>query len=329
MSECRRFSPALQVVTHFMHILVTGGAGFIGSHLCTRLINDGHTVVCLDNLETGTEKNIEPLKDKGLTFVQGDANDRAVLESIFTNHRFDDVFHYAALVGVKRTDEHPEKVLRDAEGIRHIAELALAHGKPKVIFASSSEVYGEPVEIPEREDGHINAQIPYAVVKLLGEKILETYWKKYKLPTCSLRFFNVYGPKQESSDYGFVAGIFIKNVLKGQPPIVFGDGTQTRDFVYIDDNIEAAIRALHSDAVNGEVLNVGTGRPTTVLDLAEEIISIIGNEQVIEPVFTQARNDVKHRFPDVSKMRRLLDFRPTYRLRDGLEKTIAWYRENL
>jgi len=312
-----------------MHILVTGGAGFIGSHLCTRLIKEGHEVICLDNLETGSRENVEHLFDKGLLFIEGDANDEATLKQLFTDHTFDAIFHYAALVGVKRTNEHPEKVLRDAEGIRHIAELALANGKPKIIFASSSEVYGEPIEIPEREDGHINVQIPYAVVKLLGEKILETYWRKYQLPTCSLRFFNVYGPKQESSDYGFVAGIFIKRVLEGKPPIIFGDGTQTRDFVYIDDNIEAAIRALNSDAVNGEVINVGTGRPTTILDLAEEVIDLIGNDAVREPDFVPARNDVKHRFPDVSKMRRLLDFRPQNRLNNGLEKTIAWYKDNV
>ena len=159
---------------------------------------------------------------------------------------------------------------------------------------------------------------------------MKNFWKptgkKYSLPTCSLRFFNVYGPRQESSDYGFVVGIFIKRVLQGQSPIIFGDGTQTRDFVYIDDNVETSIKVMESYATNGEVINIGTGKPTTILDIAEEIIKLCGKETELKPEFVPSRDDVRHRFPDVSKMRRLLNWRPKYSLKDGLEKTIAWYR---
>lgn len=311
-------------------ILVTGGAGFIGSHLCEKLLQRGHNVVCLDNFLTGKANNLAHLQTatRGKCIgVEGNVNSKPTVDSLFDQHKFDGIFHYAATVGVKRTAENPISVLQDAEGIRNILEAALANGKPKVVFASSSEVYGEPVEIPEREDGHINAQLPYAVVKLLGEKMIEAYWKQYALPGCALRFFNVYGPRQESSDYGFVAGIFIKRVLEGKAPLIFGDGTQTRDFVYIDDNIEAAIRAFESYATNGEVINVGTGKPTTILDLAEEIIDICGKTGVVKPEFVPARDDVKHRFPDVSKMRRLLNFRPAINLKQGLQKTIAWYKQ--
>lgn len=309
-----------------MKILVTGGAGFIGSHLCEYLAKRGDQVICIDNLSTGRLENIEHIKDK-ITFIKADANQFTILEPIFKENKLDAVFHYAAIVGVKRTLENPIDVLDDIKGTRNILKLALQYGKPKIIFSSSSEVYGEPVEIPETENGHTNAQLPYAVTKLYCEKLLEAYWQKYSLPTCSLRFFNVYGPRQESSDYGFVGGIFIKRALEGKAPIIFGDGTQTRDFVYIDDNIEAGIHALESYAANGEAINIGTGKPTTILDLAEEIIDLCGATEKIKPEFVPPRDDVRHRFPDISKMRRLLNFRPKINLRDGLQKTIDWYKQ--
>jgi len=307
-------------------VLVTGGTGFIGSHLCERLVKDGHQVICLDNLSAGRLDNIKDFQDK-LTFIQGDANNLVDLESIFKDNKLDAVFHYAAVVGVRRTAENPLEVLDDIKGIRNIFGLALRYGKPKVVFASSSEVYGEPVEIPEKEDGHINPKIPYAVVKLYGEKMVEAYWQKYQLPAVALRFFNVYGPRQESSDYGFVMGIFIKRVLAGQPPMIFGDGSQTRDFVFVDDNIEACVLAWQSEKTNGQVINIGTGKPTTILDLAEAVIEASGQTQ-IKPEFVPARDDIKHRFPDIAKMQRLLNFRPKVSLKDGLRKTISYYQQN-
>ena len=304
-------------------ILVTGGAGFIGSHLCERLVKDGHKVVCFDNLSAGRLDNIKDFQEK-LTFAQGDVNKRADLEKVFQEHKPEAVFHYAAVVGVRRTAENPLEVLNDIEGVKNVFELALEYGKPKIIYASSSEVYGEPVEIPEREDGHINPKIPYAVVKLYGEKMIEAYWQKHQLAGVALRFFNVYGPRQESSDYGFVMGIFIKKVLAGESPIIFGDGSQTRDFVYVDDNIEASLLAWQSEAANGQVLNIGTGKPTTILDLAEEVIDACGKTQV-KPEFAPARDDIKHRFPDVAKMQNLLNFRSHVSLKEGLRKTISYY----
>ena len=307
-------------------VLVTGGAGFVGGHLCRRLIKDGHTVVCFDDLSTGSLDNLKDVKDQ-ITFVQGDCNNYEELEAVFKNHPIDTVFHYAAIVGVKRTLEDPIAVLNDVEGIRNILELSRLNNVKKVVFSSSSEVYGEPVEIPETEDGHVNAKLPYAVVKLIGEKLLEAYHQMYGLNTTSLRFFNVYGPGQESSAYGFVVGIFIRQVLDGKAPTIFGDGTQTRDFVYIDDNIEAAIRVMETLETAGEVINVGTGRPMTILDLAEDVIQLAGKEGEMKPEFMDdVRNDIKHRFPDVGKMQRLLNFRPQYKLIDGLKKTFESYQ---
>jgi len=307
-------------------VLVTGGAGFVGGHLCRRLIKDGHAVICFDDLSTGSLDNLKDVKDQ-ITFVQGDCNNYEELEAVFKNHPIDTVFHYAAIVGVKRTLEDPIAVLNDVEGIRNILELSRLNNVKKVVFSSSSEVYGEPVEIPETEDGHVNAKLPYAVVKLIGEKLLEAYHQMYGLNTTSLRFFNVYGPGQESSAYGFVVGIFIRQVLDGKAPTIFGDGTQTRDFVYIDDNIEAAIRVMETLETAGEVINVGTGRPMTILDLAEDVIQLAGKEGEMKPEFMDdVRNDIKHRFPDVGKMQRLLNFRPQYKLIDGLKKTFESYQ---
>ena len=307
-------------------VLVTGGAGFIGSHLCRRLLKDGHEVVCFDDLSTGNLNNLKDVADQ-IAFVEGNCNAMDQLETVFKDHPIDTVFHCAAMVGVKRTLEDPISVLDDVKGIQNILELSRINKVKKVIYASSSEVYGEPVEIPEVEDGHVNAKLPYAVVKLLGEKLLEAYHQMHGLNTTSLRFFNVYGPGQESSAYGFVVGIFIRQVLEGKAPTIFGDGTQTRDFVFIDDNIEAAILTMESPDTAGEVINVGTGRPMTILDLAEDIIQLTGKEDSIKPEFMDDfRNDIKHRFPDVSKIQRLLNFRPQHKLIDGLKKTLESYK---
>jgi len=308
--------------------LVTGGAGFIGSHLCEKLLNLGHKVVCLDNLSSGSLKNISLLKKRpSFIFIKGDSNKLEDINPVFKKYKFDGVFHYAAVVGVKRTLEDPFSVLEDVTGIKNILDLSLKNGKPKVIFSSSSEVYGEPKELPEREDGPIDAKLPYASVKLIGENFLNAYWKKYNLKTCSLRFFNVYGSKQESSDYGFVVGIFIKQVLQGKSPTIFGDGSQTRDFVYIDDNVEASIKAMESTKSVGQVINIGRGCPLTIYELANTVIDVAGKKGIITPKFVKnKRADIKHRSPEINKMTKLLNFCPKVSLKEGLEKTINWYK---
>jgi UDP-glucuronate decarboxylase len=307
------------------NILVTGGAGFIGSHLCEALIRKGNKVVCVDDLSTGNTNNISHLQDN-FKFVKGDANSYDVLKSVFNENQFDSVFHYAAIVGVDRTLENPVSVLNDIKGTQHILDLSKDKGVKEVIFASSSEVYGEPVEIPETEEGPLNAKLPYAVTKLMSEQLLKAYYEEFGIKTTSLRFFNVYGPKQDSSPYGFVVGIFIEQILKGLSPTIFGDGTQTRDFVYIEDNINAALQVLDNQKCAGEIINIGTGRPVTILDLGETLLKVMGSNK--EPIHMETeRIDIKHRFPDVSKMRAMLSFRPKYKLEEGLAKTIDWYKQ--
>ncbi|MDP3767493.1 MAG: NAD-dependent epimerase/dehydratase family protein [Dehalococcoidia bacterium] len=308
-----------------MRVLVTGGAGFIGSHLCEALLARGDRVVCLDNFSTGKRENLSA--HSGLGVVEGDVRDGTLVRRIMGTG-VDLIFHYAATVGVRRTAEAARQTLQDAEAARVVADAALAAGKPKIVFASSSEVYGEPVEIPEVESGHTNAKIPYAVSKLYCEALFRAYWEETGLPAVSLRFFNVYGPRQESSDYGFVVGIFIRQVLQGAAPTVYGDGSQTRDFVYVSDNVAAALAAAETPQANGLVINVGTGRPTTLVHLAEDIIRLAGREGDLQPSFIPQpdRPDIRHRFPDVALLHRLLKVRAQVRLEEGLRRTIDWYR---
>lgn len=302
--------------------LLTGGAGFIGSHLTEALLAAGHKVVVADDLSTGHQSNLP--KHANLTFTNCDVNSPALAE-LFTQHNFDWVFHYAAVVGVKRTLEHPASVMRDLEGMRQIMELARKHGVDKVLFASSSEVYGEPLELPEREDGPTNAKLPYAVVKLAGEKYLEAYHQEFGMRTTALRLFNVYGPRQIDTAYGFVVGIFLKQMLSGKPPTVFGDGTQTRDFVYVKDNVAATLKAMEAKTTDGEVVNLGTGKHLTIAQLAEAVIKTCG--AALKPQFLPARpNDIMQRYPEVTKFRKLLDYQFRYSLEEGLRETMEWMR---
>lgn len=311
-------------------ILVTGGAGFIGSHLVDRLLELGAgKVVVLDNLMTGKQEHLAHHADDGrFVFVHGDANHRATLETVFLIHQPEYVFHLAALLGVRRVEEQPLEVLKDLDGIRGIFELSHARGVKKVLYTSSSEAYGEPVSLPSAEHGPLNAnpRDPYGLVKLIGENLCYHYWHKYGLPTVALRFFNVYGPRQESSPYGFVVGIFLDRVLKGQHPQIFGDGTATRDFVFYKDNIDCILRAMVKPETNGETINVGKGEPTVIKELAEMVIKLSGKD--LKPEYLPMRKiEIKYRSPDVSKMLELLGCRATTPLEVGLRETYAYLEE--
>lgn len=310
-------------------VLVTGGAGFIGSHLAERLLGLGTRVVVVDNFSTGKRENLkEVLNNKNLKIRKIDVNNYKALKRIFEDYKADYVFHYAALLGVKRLEEEPMEILKDIEGIKNIFELSSKNKIKKLIFASSSEVYGEPLSLPEKEDGVYNPRDVYALVKLIGENLAQIYYEKYKLPACTLRLFNVYGPRQNSSPYGFVVGIFIKQLLKGKKPTIFGDGLQTRDFIYIKDNVEAAILALLNKKTNGEIINIGIGRQITILDLAERITRISGKK--LKPKFLPERKiDIRYRCPDTKKMKKLLGFTPQRSLDKGLRATYAWYKKNI
>jgi UDP-glucose 4-epimerase len=306
----------------YKNILVTGGAGFIGSHLCEALIGQGHKVTCLDNLSTGSLRSVKHLRP--LRLIEGNANHWETFEEI-GKEKFDVLFHYAATVGVRRTEDGPDDVLEDVRGIRHLARLAQEGKIGKIIYASSSEVYGDPQQVPEVEKDGMMGWSPYTTVKLYGEHMFQMLWSKYMIPTVSLRFFNVYGPRQLGNSYGFVTADFIQRVLKGDQPTVFGDGKQTRDFVYIDDNIRAALAAMEREEAFGQVVNVGTGRETSIGDWAKLIIEVAGKEKDIESRHIDARQiEIGRRCASIKKMKKVLGMSCNVLPSEGIEKTIAW-----
>lgn len=313
-----------------MRVAITGGAGFIGSHLCERLIKQRHEVVCLDNFTTGSNKNIAHLlENQNFKLFECDVRDKNKIAGIFQQEEVDLVYHCAAVVGVKRTLANPKEVFEvNINGTINVLDAALKSGCQKVVNISSSEVYGNPVEVPQKEDSPKNVDLPYAISKLVSEKYAQIYYQRHGLKTTSLRLFNVYGPRQDNTPYGFVVGIFIKRVLQGESPVIHGDGFQTRDFNYIDDCIIPIVIACESDAANGEVFNIAAGKPITILDLSELIIELSGED--LRPSFEPKREfDIGHRFADISKMRRILNYKPKYDLKEGLKLTIKWYKQNL
>lgn len=304
-------------------VLVTGGAGFVGSHLTDRLLELGAKVAVLDDLSTGKRENLAQHEgNPDFAFIHGNANDWATLDRVFDAHKPDYVFHLGAFCGVKRVEERPLDVLKDIDGIRAIFEFCKDRKVKKILFSSSSEVYGEPIALPSGEHGPINVspRDPYSLVKMLGENLTHHYYQQYGLKTVALRFFNVYGPRQESSPYGFVVSIFLDRALKGQPLQIFGDGSATRDFVYYKDNINCILTAMLKDETDGETINVGKGSPTSIQELAEKVQALAGNDLPIEYLPVR-KLEIKYRTPDVTKMRELIGCAAETPLEIGLKET--------
>ena len=300
-------------------ILITGGAGFVASDVAEKLAADpANEVVVVDNLLTGELSKVPD----GVTFIKCDVNRFEDISGVFYSHRFDHVFHYAAVVGVKRTTDHPVMVLRDIDGIRNVLDLSKNTGVKRVLFSSSSEVYGEPVEIPQNErTTPLNSKLPYAIVKNIGEAFLRSYYKEYGLPYTVFRFFNTYGPKQSRD---FVVSKFIRAALANEDITLFGDGLQTRTFCYIDDNTEACLNAYRRGEVLNDVVNIGSDAEITIKELAEVIIDVTGSRSQIVHLAPLEEGDMTRRMPDISRMRELLGREPLP-LRQGLEKILkAW-----
>jgi len=287
------------------NILITGAAGFIGSCLAERLIRDpDNYVVLVDDLSSGSISKLPQLPKDNWRFVKCDINVyRDIAEVMLANH-FDYVFHYAAFVGVKQTQAFPIKVLRDLYGIEHVFDLCKNSGVKRVFFSSSSEVYGEPIELPQNEETTpLNSRIPYAVVKNVGEAYLKSYKKEYDLDFTIFRFFNTYGPKQSID---FVMSKFIALALKNENIPIYGDGMQTRTFCFIDDNIEATVSAFNNNLFLNDVVNIGSDLEITILDLAKLIIRLTGSKSQIEHRPPLPEGDMNRRFPDITKMKVLL-----------------------
>lgn len=301
-----------------MKVLITGGAGFIGSSLADALLGKrNYEVVLADNLLTGKAENLP--QHPNCRFIKCDANNYNDIAAIFLAFRFDYVFHYAAVVGVKRTLENPVMVLNDLQGIKNVLDLCKNTGVKRVFFSSSSEVYGEPVQLPQHEHTTpLNSRLPYAVIKNVGESFCRSYQQEYGLEYTLFRFFNTYGPKQSSD---FVISKFIDAAMENRDITVYGDGQQTRTFCYIKDNAEACINALEHPLFINDVVNVGNDETYTILDLAKVVIQLTGSKSKIVHLPPLPEGDMTRRQPDISNMKQLLnrDFTP---LETGLKEII-------
>jgi UDP-glucuronate decarboxylase len=302
------------------NILITGGAGFIGSALAERLLRDPNNfVVIVDNLSTGEVRNIPVVPKTKMQFIKCDVNDYHDIASVMVSFRFDYVFHYAAMVGVNRTQQNPVKVLDDIKGIENILKLSKNSRVKRVFFSSSSEVYGEPMEFPQNETTTpLNSRIPYAVVKNAGESYLRSYKKEYDLDYTIFRFFNTYGPKQSVD---FVMSRFLSMALQGQKITIYGDGKQTRTFCYIDDNVEACVNALYENKIVNDVVNIGGDIEISILELAQKIVKISGSSSKIIHLPALEEGDMTRRHPDTAKMKTLLK-RKLILLDDGIKKIL-------
>ncbi len=300
-------------------ILITGGAGFIGSSLAEKLIqNPENYVVIVDNLLTGRMDRL-PTSGENWKFIKCNVNILADILPLMVSYQFDHVFHYAAVVGVQRTLNNPVMVLKDIDGIENILNLAKNSGVKRVFYASSSEVYGEPVEFPQNEQTTpLNSKLPYAIVKNIGEAMLKAYKKEYDLDYTIFRFFNTFGPKQSTD---FVMSRFIRAALANKDITVYGDGSQTRTFCYVDDNIDATTTAFYKDIYVNDVVNIGSDLEIPIIDLAREIITVTDSDSKIVHLPPLPEGDMKRRIPDTFKMHKLLDG-SVISLQDGIKRVI-------
>ena len=305
-----------------MKYAVTGGAGFIGSHLVKKLAERGNEVIVIDNLNTGKKQNIEKISKK-IDFFEVDIRDFSAIEDILKN--IDGVFHEAALASVQDSFRIPDEFFDvNVNGTENIFKIAKKLGI-KVVYASSSSVYGNPVSIPIKENDDKNPFNPYAKTKLEDDKLAEKYAKN-GLKVIGLRYFNVFGPRQ-SKEYAGVIKLFLERIQQSLPPLVNGDGLQVRDFVYVDDVVNANILAMESD-IDAEFFNIGTNSAISVLDLANIIIKFSGLK--LKPIHQSAvPGDVKATQADTTKAKMMLKWKPTTSLKDWLKSAVLGVKNNL
>ena len=304
--------------------LVTGGAGFIGSHLSAELIKRGHKVRVADNFVTGYPHNLpEGVELMEADLAHPDAARRAV-EGI------DYVLHQAAIPSVPRSVANPVESHRaNVDGTLNMLVAARDAKVKRLVFAGSSSVYGDTPTLPKREDMPHNPLSPYALHKQLGEQYAQMFTRLYGLETVTTRYFNVFGPRQDpTSPYSGVISLFITALIEGTPPVIYGDGGQTRDFTYVGNVVDGVLRAAEAPAASGEVINVATSSRVSLNELLDVLKKIIGSDA--QPIYKEARTgDVRHSQADITKAQKLLGYQPTVGLEDGLRETVAWYRSQL
>ncbi|RLF16549.1 MAG: UDP-glucose 4-epimerase [Thermoprotei archaeon] len=310
-------------------VLVTGGAGFIGSRLADKLLERASLVVVYDNFDdfyAGKENNVaHNLRNPKYRLIKADILDYETLLRVMKE--VDVVFHEAAQPGVRFSLENPLKTNRvNVEGTLNVLMAAKQTGVKKVVYASSSSVYGTPKYVPMDEGHPKNPSSPYAVSKLVAEEYCRVFSEVYGLEIVSLRYFSVYGPRQRPDQ---AVRAFAERIARGQPPIVYGDGSQTRDFTYVDDVVEATIKAAEVDDIGGEVFNIGFGRETSIKDLVHKLIKLMEVEGKVEPEFKPSyKGDFPRTLADNSKARRVLGWEPTTSLDEGLRLFLEWFKSH-
>jgi UDP-glucose 4-epimerase len=310
-----------------MKLLITGGAGFIGSSLCEKFVKEENTVYCLDNFLSGSLTNIKHLLDyRNFKLIKGDIRDVGLLRELM--HDVDVVFNLAAQVHVDRSYVEPKLTLDiNVLGTQNVLEMARLHDIKKVIHASSSEVYGSAMTVPIDEAHPLNAPHPYGASKIAADRLCYSYAQSYGLNVCIPRFFNTYGPKQKDVGYGGVISIFVRRVLSNFPPIIFGGGAQTRDYIYIDDAVRAYDLIFKYDRPLPEPINFGSGKEISIIDLATLTIKMCGKSGSLKPVHVSPRiGEVERLIADGSKAKEVLGWAPDVGIEEGLKRFIEQYR---
>jgi len=318
-----------------MRALITGGAGFIGSHLSEALLDAGHQVLLLDNLSTGSMENISHLKGRpGFEYFIDSVENEGLLAELID--RSEVVFHFAAAVGVKLIVEQPVYTI---ETNVHGTEVVLKHANKKkklVVIASTSEVYGKSEQVPFREDSDLvmgptpKHRWAYACSKAIDEFLALAYWKERKLPVIIVRFFNTVGPRQ-TGQYGMVIPNFVRQALAGEPITVFGDGTQSRSFTHVADVVDALLKLIAEPKAIGQVINIGNTQEVTIRRLAERVRDLSGSTSVIKLVpydeaYESGFEDMPRRVPDLSKAEKMIGYKPRHTLDDILTQVIDYFR---
>jgi nucleoside-diphosphate-sugar epimerase len=306
--------------------LVTGGAGFIGSHIVEALVNRGDRVRVLDNFITGRRENLSPVAGR-VEFIEGDLRDYATTLRAAEDARV--IFHQAAVPSVPRSVAEPA-LNHDVNvnGTFNVLMAAREAGVRRVVYAASSSAYGDTETLPKREHMPPSPLSPYAASKLFGEYYCQVFTRVYGLETVSLRYFNVFGPRQDpSSPYSGVISKFVTALLSGDQPVIYGDGEQSRDFTYVANVVDANLRAAESKEAIGEVINLGIGERVTLNQLLAELQKIIGSNLPIHYEETRP-GDVRHSLADISRAVEMIGYRPLVGLAEGLRRTVEWYREN-
>ena len=310
----------------FKRVMVTGGAGFIGSHLTDSLVTNGCQVTVLDNLSTGHLANLNAVQDQ-IEFIRGDIRDAEMVSRATAGCEF--IFHLAAVVSVPQTVEQPVTSAQVNDmGTLHVFEAARKAGADGVVFASSSAIYGDDPELPKRENMLPKTLSPYAAQKMTGEYYTQVYTHLFGLKATCLRFFNVFGPRQDpSSPYSGVISIFMAKAIAGEAPTIYGDGNQSRDFVYVADVVQAVQMAAASSGAAGSSLNIGSGRPVTVNHLWRQVCRINGSN--MSPVYGPPRpGDIYASVADIEKAKSQIGFSPEIDFGQGLEWTFEWYKKS-